>query len=367
MRLNILFVLTIVFKIFCGITAFFMVGYWIYKFHQNEDVSLIESISYEPNSDIMYPEMSVCITIPFIHENLSLDKNYTILPDEYVLYLKGSTSFREEYRNINFNNVTLDLLEYVENIVLIMNNEVFQKNITCDGSKVCQKVNFKNSFNGFMNGLISRCFSFEVNLTESGNVQALYLKFKPGLTSVLDKIVSTDLGQIYAMFNYPGQLLRYTGAGTPIWNNPKTSLGILSLRISTTEILRRRNKDGDPCFADGIHFDEMVLQKHHNAIGCSPPYQLSNKSTCSSEEELIAAIYEWNEIGNRYYPAPCEGMSNIIFTAEKIDYASFSHSLQLVITYPKITRLIKQLRSVDLHALIGNIGGYIGLFLGKYY
>ena len=139
MRLNILFVLTIVFKIFCGITAFFMVGYWIYKFHQNEDVSLIESISYEPNSDIMYPEMSVCITIPFIHENLSLDKNYTILPDEYVLYLKGSTSFREEYRNINFNNVTLDLLEYVENIVLIMNNEVFQKILRAMGQRSARR------------------------------------------------------------------------------------------------------------------------------------------------------------------------------------------------------------------------------------
>ena len=62
-------------------------------------------------------------------------------------------------------------------------------------------------------------------------------------------------------------------------------------------------------------------------------------------------------------------MSNIIYSAEMIDYASASVSqrLQLVITYPKTTRIIKQSRSVDLHALIGNIGGYIGLFLGKYF
>ena len=158
-------------------------------------------------------------------------------------------------------------------------------------------------------------------------------------------------------------------SGMPIWNNPNNSLGVLSLRISTSEILRRRHKNGDPCFADGTHFDDMVLQKHHNVIGCSPPYQRSNKSTCSSEEELAADAYEWTQIGGRYYPAPCEGMSNIIYSAEMIDYASASVSqrLQLVITYPKTTRIIKQSRSVDLHALIGNIGGYIGLFLGKYF
>ena len=72
-------------------------------------------------------------------------------------------------------------------------------------------------------------------------------------------------------------------------------------------------------------------------------------------------------MGSRYYPAPCKGMSNIIYSAEMIDNAFVSNSLQLVVTYPKITRLIRQLRSVDLHSLIGNIGGYIGLFLGKYF
>ena len=75
MRVNVISVLITVFKISCGITTFFMVGYWIYKFNENEDVSLIESISYETNSDIIYPELSVCITMPFIHENLSSDKN----------------------------------------------------------------------------------------------------------------------------------------------------------------------------------------------------------------------------------------------------------------------------------------------------
>ena len=151
-------------------------------------------------------------------------------------------------------------------MLYVNDNEVFQKNVTCEGSKSCPNVNFKNSFNGFINGLLGRCFSFEVNLTESGNAQALYLRFKPELISVLDRVVSTGLGQIFALFKYPGQLLKCPGTGMPIWSNPSNSLGGLSLRISTSEILRRRHKNGDPCFADGIHFDDMVLQRHHNVV-----------------------------------------------------------------------------------------------------
>ena len=36
-----------------------------------------------------------------------------------------------------------------------------------------------------------------------------------------------------------------------------------------------------------------------------------------------------------------------------------------MVTYPSKGKTITQLQEVDAHALIGNIGGYIGLFLGK--
>ena len=36
------------------------------------------------------------------------------------------------------------------------------------------------------------------------------------------------------------------------------------------------------------------------------------------------------------------------------------------ITYPRYARIIVQSKDVDIHALIGNIGGYVGLFLGTY-
>ena len=35
------------------------------------------------------------------------------------------------------------------------------------------------------------------------------------------------------------------------------------------------------------------------------------------------------------------------------------------IEYPQYVRIISQSKDVDIHALIGNIGGYVGLFLGN--
>ena len=35
-----------------------------------------------------------------------------------------------------------------------------------------------------------------------------------------------------------------------------------------------------------------------------------------------------------------------------------------IMAYPEYIRIITQSKDVDIHALIGNIGGYVGLFLG---
>ena len=40
-------------------------------------------------------------------------------------------------------------------------------------------------------------------------------------------------------------------------------------------------------------------------------------------------------------------------------------TLAIQIVFPDKMRVISQSKEVDVHTLIGNIGGYLGLFLGK--
>ena len=81
---------------------------------------------------------------------------------------------------------------------------------------------------------------------------------------------------------------------------------------------------------------------------------------------MKAAAYNmYEKRHNKKYSKPCGTMS-------KVDY-SYSTEPQswmndtffgINIIYPEQMKIITQAQSVDLHALVGNIGGYIGLFLG---
>ena len=56
----------------------------------------------------------------------------------------------------------------------------------------------------------------------------------------------------------------------------------------------------------------------------------------------------------------------------KIDYDYFDDiiptskgRLKIMIGYPEQVKIISQSQAVDVHTIIGNIGGYEGLFLGN--
>ena len=67
---------------------------------------------------------------------------------------------------------------------------------------------------------------------------------------------------------------------------------------------------------------------------------------------------------NKTYTKPCLGMSKIDFT-HTVD-PSWKREMYFgtAIVYPVQLKIISQSQAVDFHSLVGNIGGYIGLFLG---
>ena len=129
------------FKAFCGIIAVFMVAFWIIKFDKNEDISAIEYISYENNTDIIYPELSICIVHPFIYPQ-RWNANTNVTPEEYSQYINGTKAFREEYRKIDFDLTTLNLLEFIQQVSIYMRNQAVPKNSSHGGIQV---VDIKNN------------------------------------------------------------------------------------------------------------------------------------------------------------------------------------------------------------------------------
>ena len=135
---------------------------------------------------------------------------------------------------------------------------------------------------------------------------------------------------------------------------------------------RRRNRHQD-CMENGKYFDSCVLNRHVKACGCAPPYlqptencpRIENSFVpCDSKEKLSESKYDFFKVRTNYYPKACHRISRLDYeTAEHEDKGT--KRWQLLFYYAEEVKIITQSQEVDVHSLIGNIGGYIGLFLGK--
>ena len=76
-------------------------------------------------------------------------------------------------------------------------------------------------------------------------------------------------------------------------------------------------------------------------------------------------MYDFHNARDEYYSKACHRFSKILFTNQRFLSSTESQTWTLTIGYPDDIRIITQYQEVDVHSLIGNIGGYIGLFLGK--
>ena len=66
------------------------------------------------------------------------------------------------------------------------------------------------------------------------------------------------------------------------------------------------------------------------------------------------------------YPKACQRISRIdIKQHSSGPFYLHGPKLGFRVVYPDDVKIITQSKEVDVHSLIGNIGGYIGLFLGK--
>ena len=64
-----------------------------------------------------------------------------------------------------------------------------------------------------------------------------------------------------------------------------------------------------------------------------------------------------------YLTPPCEEATDIKYTSHQVNDA-INRTCYIKVIFPNLVKVISEEQSIDIHALIGSIGGYIGLFLG---
>ena len=85
----------------------------------------------------------------------------------------------------------------------------------------------------------------------------------------------------------------------------------------------------------------------------------------TTKAQIKASMYDIISLKAKFVLPPCRSITKINAQPREVDREFAGHPYQILVKYPGQLKIIKQSKAVNSHAFIGNIGGYIGLFLGK--
>ena len=210
-----------------------------------------------------------------------------------------------------------------------------------------------------------KCLGFDSKLT---NIDSAYLKFN---SSIYPKGIRPSSYlfpfSTVVILHLPNQISLVANLGKYTWpKRTRKNSYLMDFTIQQFDILKRRNKGNDPCLPDGLNFDQIILDEFLDKVGCKAPYHRTNKSLelCGLKNKLKeASSYS---LESEKTIKTCTSISSLTFSYdESDDYGFGSDWFRVGLDYPNQYREIKMIQAIDFQTVIGNAGGYIGLFLGK--
>ena len=297
---------TNVFKVLCIIAACCMIGFWIHKYSKDEDVSLIEYKSIQDAEDVLLPVSTICFWNPFLNSVFE-NQSMAITNETYRQYLLGDNGSNQNYRFINYDQVTMNLSNYVSSVKIGFRAERNKTDVGCTNLNNCSYVSLENNYNGFVADInLMKCFGFKVSKAYSKDVNYLLITFKESFGSVLNRFSDT-----FMTVHYPGQFVRNKGIDESIWNDPGNDQLITHLNIKFIEILQRRDKPGKECLTKSTFYDNSILFKHMAKVGCRAPYHSAYEEVpiCASSRKVKEYHYNGFEQSKTNILDPCHEIS----------------------------------------------------------
>lgn len=352
-----------IFTCLCVVTVIGMVAFWCHKFWiDDREIGVVDYVPFMESGDFEHPVASLCIENPFKAAKF-LETKTKINEENYLMYLRGDVS-NLNFSEIDYGDVTVDLSKYF----------LFGVAERLDGLEYEElSVRHTENYNGFVeNEILIKCY--EITLERKNSQPVNKVMFVYDRQRLLFDMGKESFWLAFAI-HYPGQLLLATNGLEYL--NIKNDSSMLINTIRDVEILQSRNSRKRKCTNpdEMTTFDDMVEQEHIKYNGCTPPYfkPIGELQICHNKGKIKASLYNYPSIWKKYIPISCQRISQISIDspsgyAVELDwseYVNIKKPWTFSMTYPEYIRIISQSKDVDIHALIGNIGGYVGLFLGN--
>ena len=359
------------FTVSCWLTVGVMIGYWFYKYEfEDRDIGIVDYVPLEDANDIELPIATICLLDPFLDSKLK-ETDPTINSTIYVDYLAGTT-FREELHRIDYDKVTLNISHYFENAAEVWNPEF---DVNRSGLLRSQQ---DYLFSGFISrAKHMKCFSLKVDFPDNRNIQEIELSFdRQRLLSDWKNSLNQE-SEFCLKPHYPGQF--FLGPKPQCWPWMLVKdLKNIRIKIEELEIIRRRNTRNKACEDNSNAYDKMVIKRHLYLHNCRHPSlsMFDSFPVCDSARKILESKMTYGRARSISVKKPCRRISTIRYTLpnnELIPYSGIikntiigeNTSFKIRMEYPDEIKTISQVKEVDIHSLIGNIGGYFGLFLGN--
>ena len=344
--------------------------YCFYQYVLDEDVSRIQFIQFHDDQRSLYPSFSFCINHSWTLLETELNR-YNVTKLEYLEFLKGEAT-SEISAKIDYKQVKNNIKEFLILIAAKTNNFQYRLyNPLING-------NWNPVHNETRKGYLSMiydCLSFDVPYEKEDTIREFSVLLN---TSVFpDRNRAKGKWDFCIQYHYPHQILRSTLKKCNWLPFDKEHENHMSLyRIQKIEILRERNKRSKKCIETWNNDDEYILSRISKEIGCTPIYWALNSSlpTCTDLEILKNLSMKFPRYYSTYPEPPCQRVSHISGEHEEYNILNdmvmsaapnISGAYEIQMRFEEESyMLMEQTRSYDIQSLVGNSGGYLGLFLG---
>ena len=366
-------------KLFHTLCVFATIGLQIqciYKYSLDEDVSLVSYRRFHAEKDNIYPSLSFCIINPFLEDRLKAHgKGINIT--SYSYYLQGLL-WDERMLKIDYDNVTMSLFNNFVAVVVNLQNRTRIRGPHLHGfSSFISHPGWKPHFHVSFRSAATKCFTVDIPFVQNEPLLALDIELQNSIFSkgvrpefeVFDGLNPDTGGGFATYLHYPGQRFLSDSTMKHNWKPRANKLQqyAMNFRVKDIEVLEHRNKGKTPCTTDWKNYDQIVMDAIMKNVGCRPPHwttaKMKNLQLCSNVDDMKNFMRPTSVLQN--FIPPCQFIERIHYDYTEDDFATFANTFAMrVIHQPTDFRKIKQTKAYDLESLVGNVGGYMGLFLG---
>ena len=362
-----------IYRCFCISSVVILIIWCLYVFYLNEDIARITIKKFNSDENSVYPSISFVLLSPFVDEKF---KKYgpRVNATAYKLFLQGQL-WSKELASVDYNEVSIDMKDYFSGYdIEYEDNTIMRYNASIPADSGW-KPPYSNG-----NSSIVKGFSLDIPYQKGLNPIKINMKLRTAIfqnkTRPSKVTGGNNINGFGVFFHYPMQASstkQFFKSDWPIRAENDSKSFVMKFEVKDVEVIRNRDKWKERCLPGVPNIDLMKSKSYFERLQCRPPYwnEISNfnLTACSSKEDMKKLHDDF--LHNRFSKnlkshVPCNNLEKLHFDYFEFDIPESKdpHMIISIVFVDIKFREIVSVRSFDVQSLFGNIGGYVGIFIG---